>query len=217
MRLNFGAPRLPVSPPGPTAPSLRNIFSLSQKPSDHDLLRGIAARDVAAMQGLFNRYAPLMLAVSRRVLRDAQEAEDVVNEVFLELWVKPDRFAPERGAPRSYLLLVTRSRSIDRLRSRRSGTSGRTLTGDTPEAAAPIPGPSDAAEANEMQKLVRELLEELPESQRHAVQMSFFDGLSHQQIADKTEQPLGTVKGRIRQGLIRLRESMRTKRGGMFK
>ncbi len=176
-------------------------------------MAGIAARDLSAMRGLFDRYAPLMLAISRRVLRDEHEAEDVVNEVFWEIWDRPERFVPERGAPRTYLLLVTRSRAIDRLRSRRSGTQGKTTSAPLPDPASPQPGPSAEAELTEMRRVVREVLSQLPDAQRDAVSKSFLDGLTHTQIAEQTSEPLGTIKGRIRQGLIRLREELRKRRG----
>lgn len=156
-----------------------------------------------------------MLGISMKMLRDEHEAEDLVSEVFWEIWQKPDRFAAERGAPRTYLLLVVRSRSIDRLRSRKAGTAGRTQLGTTPDAASDHPGPDQVAEHRETRDLIRRLLDALPENQRQAVSMSFFDGLTHQEIADRTGDPLGTVKGRVRRGLIQLRDALRKHREGV--
>jgi len=171
------------------------------------------------MRALFDRYSPVMIAVARRVLNDVHEAEDTVNDVLLELWQKPDAYAPHRGSPRTFLLLVTRSRAIDRLRSKGAGIRGKTGTLDQDHTGCNPPAaseqPDHTAELNETRASVRQVLGELPAAQKDAVSLSFFDGLTHQQIAERTQQPLGTVKGQIRQGLIRLREQLRTKGGGI--
>lgn len=189
---------------------------MSEERGDHELMRGIAARDVAAFKALFDRYAPLSLAVARRVLGRASEAEDVVNEVFFEVWDKADRFVADRGSPRTYLLLVTRSRAIDRRRERSSGVKGKTL--GTPAGldltASGEPGPASSAASAEDAHVVRRLLASLPEDERAAVQRSFFDGMTHREIAEATGTPLGTVKGRIRRALIRMRDELRKREGG---
>ena len=173
--------------------------------SDHDLLRDIAARDVSAMAGLFRRHGPLMLGLSRRMLGDLHEAEDVVNDVFLELWERADRYSASRGGPQSYLLLVTRSRCVDRLRRRRR----RPVPAQGPETADGSPPPRHAAEMSELRHEIEEALAELPPTHRRSLVLAFFDGLTHAEIAEHTDTPLGTVKGHIRRSLLKLRGRLR--------
>ncbi|MFI4860344.1 MAG: sigma-70 family RNA polymerase sigma factor [Phycisphaerales bacterium JB063] len=174
----------------------------------------IAKGDAAALRALYEQLGPLLLAMGCRVLHDRQLAEDVLNEVFLELWKKPDKYDATRSSPRTFLILVMRRRSIDRLRSRKAGvqTVGYERS-DTSNHTANRPGPADRLAAAEERDQVRAVLDALPEEQRRAIEMSFFDGKTNVEIADETGVPLGTIKGRIRLGLIRLRKSLRTSIG----
>lgn len=186
-------------------------------PRDHELLANIAAGDAKSLRQLFDRYAPLMLAVARRILRSEHDAEEVVNDVFLEIWRRPQRFVLERGAPRTYLLLVTRSRAIDRLRALKTRGSEQTVSDAMPSTSATAAldsDPVESAQRKEARTVVRGMLEDLSPEMREAVTLSFVDGLTHQEIAERTNQPLGTVKGRVRRGLIQLRENLRHRRGG---
>ena len=181
-------------------------------------MEAVVARDVAALRVLFERHSPVMLGVARRILSDHHEADDLINEVFLEAWQRAERFASDRAAPRTYLLLITRSRAIDRLRGRPDpanptaggGSLGVALGADHLGVAVSGDGsPHEAAEAAEVRAMVRLALDGLSEVDRESVFMAFFDGLTHAEIAERTEQPLGTVKGRIRRGLMRLRDALR--------
>jgi RNA polymerase sigma-70 factor (ECF subfamily) len=185
---------------------------VDSSPTDNELMLRIVQREREALRVLFSRYAPLMLAISRRILRDTHEAEDLVNEVMLEVWQKPDRFVPERGAPKTYLLLVTRSRSIDKLRKRKrqhgagGGGAGQTWAEDAEGDEA---APSARLEGAETREQMRAVLSTLPVDQRDAIERVFFDGMTHRELAEDSGTPLGTVKSRVRLGLIRMREGLR--------
>jgi RNA polymerase sigma-70 factor (ECF subfamily) len=180
---------------------------------DRALMSGIAAGDAAALRDLYDRHAGQVLALCRRILRDRAEAEEALGDVFWELWEKADRYREDRGAVLPYLMMVARSRAIDRLRRRRredavvdpaTATEGASLA--PPSAAAE--GPYHEAAASEQKARIRRALSGLAAAERRAVELSFFDGLSHGEIARALQEPLGTVKSRIRQGLLRLRDAL---------
>ena len=182
-------------------------------------MRRLAEGDREALRGLFDRHAPLMLGVATTLLRDRHAAEDLVNEVFLEVWEKAGRYAEERAAPRTYLVLLTRSRAVDRLRA------GNTLAAGRDERVGPLPDaggvgvadgdrPEEHAEAAELRRIVREELAALTPEQRHSLELAFFGGLTHQEISTRTDTPLGTVKGRVRRGLLQLRDRLKVRLNG---
>ena len=187
---------------------------------DLTLMEGLVKRHPDALRAFYDRYAGLVMAVCLRVVRDRPEAEQLTLDIFMELWEKPERFNPRRGAPRTYLLTVTHSRAIDRLRSRRGasasladgvgGESTRGLQQRCDPAAAP---PDEAARLRERREAIRSALARLQDGEREAVELAFFDDLSHPQIAERLQLPLGTVKSRIRRGLLRLADLMRTSYG----
>jgi RNA polymerase sigma-70 factor (ECF subfamily) len=174
---------------------------------DFGLLERIAAGETAALEEFYDRYAGLVYAVCLRILRDGGEAEEVLQEVFFEVWRRGDRYDPARANPRVYLVHLARSRALDRLRRsrRRDDLRRRGLGVPEPQDEPDTPA-LDAAIAGEERRRMRRALRALPESQRKAVMLSFFDGLSHSEIARELDTPLGTVKTRIRKGLLRLRE-----------
>ena len=161
---------------------------------------------------LYDRHAPRVLAVCRRVLGDSGDAEDVVTDVFFELWNRAGRFDPDRGSPLTYLMTLSRSRAIDRKRS--IGSRPRTTSTDTDAAqmATDLSTPLDSSETAEQSKRIRDAIALLDPAQRQTIECAFFDGLTHTEIAEKLKKPLGSVKTYIRQGLIRLRESLRIDR-----
>ena len=159
------------------------------------------------------RHAPLLLAISRRVLGSPEDADDVLVEVFLELWLRADRFDGNRGSPITYLTTLTRSRSLDRRRSLASRKPPKTDGAAPPAEAVADPDavdPQASLSLIEQSSLVRTALSSLHPSQREALEQAYFEGLSHTEIAQVLNKPLGTVKTYIRQGLIRLRQIMRT-------
>ena len=181
----------------------------TQLPDDFSLMSAIARQDREALSVLYDRHSALLLAICRRVLKDAGEAEDVLTDVFFEVWTKADRFDAGRGNPLTYLVTLSRSRAIDRQRSRSSRPK---ITSDYTDAASqadPVPNPLEFIHLKERRSQVLQALSALDPAQREALECSFYDGLSHSEIAAKLNRPLGTIKTYIRQGLIRLRDTLR--------
>ena len=177
---------------------------------DRPLMARIEARDADALAELYDRHAARLLGLARRVLGDGGEAEEVLQEVFLFVWRSAGSFDPARGQVLTWLLIVTRSRAIDRLRARR-GASRPEVRSLEELADGPASGEDvEAASAGrQWETLCRSAVRELPEDQRRALELAYFEGLTHQEIAQRTSTPLGTVKTRVRLGLMKLRERMR--------
>jgi RNA polymerase sigma-70 factor (ECF subfamily) len=153
------------------------------------------------MTRLYDRYSSIVYAVGLRVLGDTGAAEDVLQEVFMQLWQNPGAFDSSRGNLAAWLAVITRNRAIDRLRKRRPETDiADVVVSVEPDMAG------DAERARAMEK-VRQALGAMPAPQRSALEMAYFDGLTHGEIAAKTGEPLGTIKTRIRAGLLALRKT----------
>ena len=162
----------------------------------------IGQRDASALAQLYDRYAGLVFSLGMKILHNRSEADELLADVFLEIWQRSERYSPARGTPRGYLILLSRSRAIDRLRSRKVEVHITPLTSRA--AAASI-----TLESAEERENVVKALNVLDAGQRKMIEYSFFEGLTHSQIAEKTGQPLGTVKTSIRRGLQRLRERLK--------
>jgi RNA polymerase sigma-70 factor (ECF subfamily) len=172
------------------------------------LLTAVAAGDVAALDELYRRYRPVAFAAALGLLRDPSAAEDAVHDAFLRIWRAAASFHPERGALRSWLLTIVRNAAIDTIRARHLAQRPETANalGDLHAAgeedvAALVTATAEAAR-------LRAALTTLPPAQRDAVELAFFAGLTHGEIARRTGLPLGTVKGRVRLGLRRLRHDL---------
>lgn len=163
------------------------------------LVARIRAGDQQAMSELYDRYAKVVYAVALRVLQDAAGAEDVLQDVFLQLWRNPDAFDASRGSLAAWLSVISRHRSIDRLRKRRPETDIEDCV------IAGGPDLRDETERTLVIEKVRVVLAEMNPDQRKVLELAFFQGLTHTEIAAKTGEPLGTVKTRIRTGLQHLR------------
>lgn len=182
---------------------------MSDVPDDYDLMDRIQRRDADALGEMFNRYGGLIFTLALRILHDRAEAEELVSDVFLEIWRRAPRYDPNRGAPMTYLVTLGRSRAIDRQRSAASRAQHRASADLTADAPSPAPGPSASVLLDENSRRVRSAMGQLDPVPRQAVELAFFDGLTHTQIAARLNKPLGTVKTYIRQGLIRLRDCLR--------
>lgn len=171
-------------------------------------MRRIADRDPKALRELYDRHAGLVYAIALKMLRSRDEADDLVTELFWELWNKASRYDPVRAAPVTYIVTLARSRCIDRLR--RSGRhKSASLDASAQQKESDEPTPLEEALSDENRELVRDALSRLDDNQRTALESAYYEGLTHSEIAEKLGKPLGTVKTYIRQGLIRLRETMR--------
>lgn len=175
---------------------------MTQVADDAYLLGRIQRGEEAAMASLFDRYSRVVYSVALRVLRDPSAAEDVLQDVFMQIWRKPESFLPNRGSIAGWLAVVSRNRSIDSLRRRKPTDSVEDVVLASPYNLA------DDAERNLMMERARGVITSLPLEQRKAIEMAFFDGLTHAEIAELTGDPLGTVKTRIRSALIVLRKAM---------
>jgi RNA polymerase sigma-70 factor (ECF subfamily) len=171
-------------------------------PEEDALLLGRVERgDEAAMAILYDRYSRVVYSVALRVLRDAAAAEDILQEIFMQVWRSPDSFVSARGSLAGWLAVVARNRSIDNLRRKRP-------TEQVEDVALAMPGNlADESERNLMMERARIYIAQLPAEQRKTLEMAFFDGLTHSEIAEMTGDPLGTVKTRIRSALLSLRKA----------
>ncbi len=181
---------------------------------DPELLGRIAQGDVAALRMLYSEQAPRALSVARRILRNAEEAEDIVQETFLEVWRRAAQFDSRKGGAVGWVITIARSRAIDRLRA--AGTAGRAVEGA--EAAADmhasIPlSPAEHTERRSTESRVADALAALPKEQRQAIELAYFDGLSQTEIATKTGCPLGTVKMRVNLAVGKLARILKAHRG----
>jgi RNA polymerase sigma-70 factor (ECF subfamily) len=169
---------------------------------DAFLIGRVRVNDQKAMAEIFDRYATMVYSVALRILKDPAQAEDVMQEIFLQVWNNPDRFVQGRGSLGAWLAVVTRNRAIDMLRQRR-------LTEPCDEIVlASKTNLASEVERNTMMDKVRGVLSKLPQEQQRSVELAFFEGLTHSEIAAQTGDPLGTVKTRIRTALATLRKGI---------
>jgi RNA polymerase sigma-70 factor (ECF subfamily) len=174
--------------------------------SDLDLLLVLRDGQVNALGSLYDRYSRLVYGLAHKILGNSEEAEDITQEVFLTLW-RRDAYNPSRGSLSSFLTTMTRSRSIDKLRSR--GTKLRFIQrwqGIAKNEA--VATPLEQASMGERSQLVRDALSQLHESERLILEIAYYEGLSQSEIAKRLNIPLGTVKTRSRQGLLKLRQTL---------
>ena len=169
------------------------------------LIRRMAGGDRAAFAEFYDGYAPLAFGVLRRILRDIAAAEDVLQELFWELWQAAATYDPERGSPEAWVVMRAKSRGIDKVRSMRRRDEMLGASFDEASAVAPEAGGGNPGERAEDRAVVRGALAELPPNQREVIELGYFEGLTQTEIAERTKQPLGTVKTRMRLGLERLR------------
>ena len=168
--------------------------------SDVALVAAIRSGDEAAMAALYDRYSSIVYAVALRVLQDTGAAEDVLQDIFTQLWRKPAAFDASRGNMAAWLAVISRNRAIDALRRRRPENDiDNVVVSVEPDLA------SDADRSRAIGK-VRDVLQTMAPQQRSALEMAYFEGLTHAEIAEKTGEPLGTIKTRIRTGLLSLRK-----------
>jgi RNA polymerase sigma-70 factor (ECF subfamily) len=177
--------------------------------SDNELLRAIARGDETSLAACYDRYRVILFSQVLRILNDRQEAEDCLQEVFLQVWQRAQNFDESRGRAFTWLVTIARSRALDRLRA-----SASRLRVANDAAQAPHREVGDAAKEAvqaEAGAVVRQALAELPEEQRRALLLAYFEGLTQTEIAARLGDPLGTVKTRMRSGMSKLRELLHGK------
>lgn len=198
-------------PPRPPAPHTEGM-ELSQPQAasliDSELVARVAKGDQQAFETLYDQSSSLLFTLAMRILGDREDATELLQEVYLEVWRKGVRYDPARGTPIAWLVTLTRSRGIDRLRSRASKGHGRTDSMERTGATA-LPdenaGPFEAAADLELRRVVTKALSELPEAQQQALELAYYEGLSHSEIAERLNQPVGTIKTRIKLGMSKLK------------
>ena len=176
--------------------------------SDEELFQAMAAGDSSALGVLYDRYVGLVYRLALRILTNPQEAEDLTQEIFLNLW-RSGSYNPSRGSLSSFLTTVTRSRAIDKLRSRGSNIKfiqrwSQIIASETSSLT-----PFESASLRQRSHQVRNALAQLPEKQRQVLEMAYYDGLSQSEISAQLGIPLGTIKTWSRQGLLNLRKNLR--------
>ena len=180
--------------------------SVREVTADQRWSQRLVAGDESALREAYREHGAAVLGLATRVLGNAASAEDVVQEVFVGLWERPERFDPTRGRLRSYLLALTHSRAVDRLRAddsqrRRLDEAGR-------QPRAPTLDPTDALEDRRTRAAVRRALAELPDDQRTAIELAYFGGLPYREVAVVLGEPEGTVRYRIRSGMQKMRAAL---------
>ena len=171
-------------------------------------MRQVAAGEIGGLETLYDRYHTMAYALALRITTETGLAEDVVQDSFLGLWRNAGRYAEDKGSVRGWLLAIVRHRAIDSMRRRKNGVAIADETEEPLPAALTIPDiwPEVAGRLDAEQ--VRHALAKLPEAQREAIELAYFDGLTQREIATKTGAPLGTVKSRMRLGLVSLRREL---------
>ncbi len=186
--------------------------------SDHALVARVVRRSPGALESIYDRYSGKVHAACLRVTRDPGDAEELLGDVFWEFWSHPERYDAARSALGTYLVVLARSRAVDR--ARRHGRRARIADASEDRIRESVHASQGAdladqrAILDERSVMVTEALAALDDAQQAALEMSYFDGLSHAEIAERTGLPLGTVKGRIRQGLLHMRRFLSGRHGG---
>jgi RNA polymerase sigma-70 factor, ECF subfamily len=182
---------------------------------DRQLVRAVANGSADALGRLYNRYAPTVFGLARRILTRPEDAEEVVQDVFAQVWRDAGRYAEDRATVAGWIVMLARTRAIDRLRARHARPD-QPQGVESSTAAALVAGgssPEQAASAAEESRAVKRALGELPESQRSLVELGYYEGLTHTEIAARTGVPLGTVKTRLRLAMTTLRDALKDNRG----
>ena len=189
-------------------PPLRAVSVTGPESETVEELLGLVARgDTGAFERLYDRIAGVVHGVVRRVLRDPAQSEEVTQEVLVEVWRTAARFAPERGSGMSWVLTMAHRRAVDRVRSAQSSADREQRVGRR-EQTTPYDEVAEQVETRLEREQVRRALDSLTEIQREAVTLAYYGGYTYREVADLLGVPLGTIKTRLRDGLIRLRDAM---------
>jgi RNA polymerase sigma-70 factor (ECF subfamily) len=174
-----------------------------------ELLRRISDGDRTAFAEFYDLYSSLLFSVAVKILHDQKEAEDVIQDVFIQIWDKARSFDAKLGKPSSWAMTFVRNKAIDRIRA--SQRRARLVESATAEIVPDQPSLVSANESvcgREKAEFIRSAVTDLPTEQRQAIELAFFSGLTQNEISDRLSQPLGTIKARIRRGMLKLREKL---------
>lgn len=176
---------------------------------DESLISGAAAGDRDCLAALYDRYAPALLAIGRRILGDRREAEDLLHDVFIEVWRQAGDYDESRGSVRAWLLMRMRSRALDR---RKSAALSKRADLPAPDAVIDAAEPAEDPALGPDRQAVRRALAALPAEQRQVLELGYFEGLSSSEIAERVRAPIGTVKSRVAAALSKLRQAVEVDR-----
>ena len=171
--------------------------------TDPELISGVVKKDRKSFDLFYDRYAQIIFNLCVRIFKDEAEAQDVLQEIFLQIWREAERFDPSRASVKTWLFTIARSRSLDRYRSRKTVKSR--LDENAEEQLQQIPGKEDLQGSSVMQQYVLNALNQLTPDQRVVLELSYYEGLTQEEIAEKLKEPLGTIKSRVRSALLKLR------------
>ena len=173
-----------------------------------DLLARIAQRERVAFEELYTRYSNILYATAMKFLKQDADAQDVVQDVFIQIWDKAKLYDPAKGKPLTWALTLTRNRSIDRIRAiqRRSRLRDDFEKESTVDESTGVREALSEVDASEKGQILRDAVSQLSPQQRRVIELAFFRGLTQSEIAEKLGEPLGTVKARARRGLLKLKE-----------
>jgi len=172
--------------------------------ADIALLTRVIARDTSAIGELYDRHSRLLFGLILRILRDRSEAEEVLQEVFVQVWTRADTYNVELGVPAAWMVRVARNRAIDRLRA----NTVRARTAEATPLPPPVESPETRAALSEQQRAIARALDTLPPEQRQLIECAYFQGLTQSELAERFGLPLGTVKTRVRTGLMTLKREL---------
>ncbi len=186
--------------------------SEKQVAEDIDLIRRIGTGDRSSFEEFYRRYAALIYSTAFRVLNQQSDAEDVMQDVMFMIWEKSPMFDASRGKPLTWAITMTRNKAIDRLRSIQRRMRLHDEVENEAGKSTPVTEqfPADAIDATEQSRIVRAAVMKLNSEQRQVIEMSYFGGMTQQEIAMRIRSPIGTVKARIRRGMLRLKKLVRT-------
>lgn len=184
----------------------------SQLESELALFRRVAQGDREGFEELYDRFSGVLFSIAYRVLNNQEAAEDVLQDAFLQIWEKAPLYDPSRGKPMTWAMTLTRNKAIDRLRSTQRR---RRLQDDVQRESETFEQFDDrsafeAVATGETNQLVQDAVRKLSPDQREAIELAFFSSLTQAEIAERLDEPLGTIKARIRRGMLRLRELLRS-------
>jgi RNA polymerase sigma-70 factor (ECF subfamily) len=176
-----------------------------------ELLKRVGQGDRGSFEALYDRFSRVLFSTAYRVLNNQEAAEDVLQDVFIQIWEKAPLYDPARGKPMTWAITLTRNKAIDRLRSTQRRSRLQDELQQESETVEQFDDKSsfDAVSSVETAEMVREAVKKLSKDQREAIELAFFSSLTQTEISERLKQPLGTVKARIRRGMMKLKELLR--------
>lgn len=204
--------QIPIDRPAQVANAAASPEQASQNLADRELMQRIVRGDEAAFSTLYRRLSPGLFSMVYQIVQDQKEAEDVLQEAFVQMWKKASTYDDKRSALFTWAVMISRNKAIDRLRGRQRRT--RLVEDATPELSSGSAdfesGADFLSSQSDERKRIRDALSALPALQREAIELAFFNGMTQAEVSAKLSEPLGTVKARIRRGLLALRDVLQS-------